>query len=433
VVSSLATSAHAARAEALHGAWIGVLLLWLINILKNIDRVLMGVLAPSVKVDFALSDAQLGMLPLAFSLAYAIAGMPFGRLADTYARTGLIAVAVAFWSVMTAVCGVANNFWILFGGRVGTAIGEAGYLPAAITMISDYFSPRLRNLAIGLLFSGSAVGVFAGLSLGGWLAQNYGWRTAFLGLGLPGLLLAAVAWFLLRDPPRGQTDTLHYEGARENSWWTALQALARNRLYVWILIASAFNTYAHLGMVQWLPSFFQRSHHMSIASLGIGFGTAFSLGMLLGHLCGGAVSSRVGHGGVFAPLKLSIWCNVLAVPVYLLALWLPNPTSSLGMIMFGTFLVALVHPAQATAEQNALSPHLRGIGHASKALAVSIVTGFLPYFVGVMSDGFEPAAGEDSLRWALSIGLLAQFVAALAGWRAYTIGRGWETSAKPTP
>ena len=171
------------------------------------DRQVMSILLEDLRAEFLLDDTQLGLLSgLAFALFYSVLGIPLARLADRSSRINIIAVCVAIWSVMTALCGAAQNFVQLFLGRVGVGVGEAGSSPPSHSMIADYFAPNERSLALAVVMMGASFGSLFGLVLGGFVAESYGWRMAFVAAGVPGLLLAAVLKISIREPVRGGLD-----------------------------------------------------------------------------------------------------------------------------------------------------------------------------------------------------------------------------------
>lgn len=424
---------QALLAGALPGAWLALFLVCASNVLKNVDRVLLGVLAPGIKADFKLTDTEIGMLSMAFAVAYAVFGVPIGRAADRFSRRRIIAGVTTVWSLATAACGVALSYPALFLGRMGVAIGEAGLLPAAYSLVSDFFPARLRNLGLGLLNCSSSIGVAAGLALGGWLS-HFGWRTAFIVLGLPGILVATAILVFLPEPKRGSLDEIKSAPKPARAGFlSAFVALMRNPLYLWIVVTAAFNTFSAVGMVQWLPSFFQRVHGMSLAAVGVGFGTAFGMGMLLGQLCGAALATYIGRHGVFRPLTIAIWSNLLLVPAYLTALWVPNPWMSMGMILVAAFLGALPHPAISAASQSSLPAELRGLGQATLGLMVALVgMGFGPLLIGMISDAVAALGVADPLRYALSAAQVVFVVAALAAWGAYWLGHSRSGAVRET-
>ena len=155
-----------------------------------IDRQILAILLPSIKAEFGVGDGMLGFLAgTAFAIFYATLGLPIALLADRWNRRNLIALSLALWSGMTALSGVAANVGQLALARIGVGVGEAGCSPAAHSMISDYYPPEKRASAMGIFTLGISAGIMIAFLAGGWVAQNIGWRQAFLLVGLPGVLL----------------------------------------------------------------------------------------------------------------------------------------------------------------------------------------------------------------------------------------------------
>ncbi|MEO0320634.1 MAG: MFS transporter, partial [Pseudomonadota bacterium] len=174
-----------------------------------LDRQIMGILAPAIKGEFGLSDTQLGLLSgIAFAILYTTLGIPIARLADRHNRVTIIALSLAVWSGFTALCGIAQNFSQLILARIGVGIGEAGGTPPAHALISDYFPKEARAGALAIYSMGIPIGITIAYLGGGWIVQNFDWRTAFLGLGIPGVLLAIILRLVVREPERGLIDRI---------------------------------------------------------------------------------------------------------------------------------------------------------------------------------------------------------------------------------
>jgi MFS family permease len=400
--------------------------------LNFIDRMALAAFLPAIKREFLLTDSRAAMLSASFALMYAACAVPLGRLADKYPRRAIISLTAVLWSVATAACGFAQSYWSLFAGRIAVAMGEAGYIPASFSMISDLFPPARRNIAVGVLGAAVTVGGALGIILGGGLASAYGWRIAFLIIGVPGLLVAFFAGRFLREPERGATDSPGVTPSRPESLaldshglGAALASLARNRVFIWIFLTSACNAYCHLGIVQWLPSYFERTQHFSMAVIGAAFGTTFGLGLGLGGLIGGILAAKLARRHVFDSLRLCIVSNALLVPGFLIVLWTANPRLAIGASLASTFLGALGHAAMSAGAQNAVAPHLRGLAQGVLMIGASIVgMGAGPLIVGLLSDAFAGTLGSaQGLRYALSMSLGIFAFAGLSGWQAYRTGR----------
>src|SRR5262245_16697607 len=170
------------------------------------DRAVFSVLAQSIKVEFKLTDLEVSAFSLGFAGLYAFFGIPFGRIAERTHRLRLIAVVTAIWSAMTALCGMAQNFWHMLFARFGVGLGEAGFLSPVGSLVADHFPAKRRASMMSLVMLGTPVGTFLGALIAGWAAGHWGWRAAFYTLGLPGFLAALFVWFALREPPRGLVD-----------------------------------------------------------------------------------------------------------------------------------------------------------------------------------------------------------------------------------
>jgi MFS family permease len=185
--------------------WYVLGLLTLTSAFSVADRLVFGILVQDIKAEFDLSDFELGLLGgLAFSLIYVIAGFPAARLADRSTRKNIVATAIAFWSLMTAACGMATGFWTLFAARTGVGVGEGCSGPSSQSLVADYFTRGELAKAMGFLTIGASMGTAGGLIIGGQLAEIFDWRWAFILMGLPGLLLGGIIYLTVREPLRGR-------------------------------------------------------------------------------------------------------------------------------------------------------------------------------------------------------------------------------------
>src|SRR5215217_884160 len=293
------TTAKPAEVERIPAhSWYALGVLTLVYVLNFLDRVLVFILLPPIQREMKFSDFQLGLLGSAsFAIFYTLLGVPFGRMADRVKRKRLIAGGLAVWSLFSGLTGFAGGFWSLFLCRVMVGVGEATLGPAALSLLSDYFPPRMRATVQGVYSSGVAIGSGAAFFLGGWIGQSYGWRWAFYLLGFPGLLLAAVAFFL-REPPRGRTEVAAVR-YRPEDWKVLFRSVPLRYLYVgYALFGLASN---NLGI--WVPTFFVRVHGMSLALIGTAAGIlSVAVGVPV-TILGGSLSDRfrrLGRGGRMA-------------------------------------------------------------------------------------------------------------------------------------
>ncbi len=214
--------------------WYALALLAVANFINYMDRMILSVVLEDVKVEFALSDTQLGLLAgFAFAIFYGTVGIFIARLADRTNRTRIVAISMLLWSGVTAATGAVQNFWQLFLARVAIGVGEAGVIPTANALLADYFTPARRSLALGIFSAGATVGLMAGLSLGGWVAELYGWRWSFVVAGLPGHWLR---WFGKRCvSPAGECRMAWFRSRRRIHRYRRPFAsfCQRKRIYTW--------------------------------------------------------------------------------------------------------------------------------------------------------------------------------------------------------
>jgi len=390
-----------------------LVMLTLVSTLNFIDRQLLSILLEPIKAEFHLSDTQLGFLTgFAFAIFYSIMGIPLARLADSGNRSRLIAIVIIVWSVMTALCGLTVGFTSLLLARIGVGIGESGSAPAVQSQLADYFEPRRRASMIGLQSTGVYLGILFGFLLGGWINQYLGWRTAFMTLGIPGVVFAVIFWLTVREPPRGVVENVTDTG-RTPPVWVTLRHLWSVRSYRHIPFAVSFYAFVAYGSMGWGPAFFMRTHHLTTGEIGtwlaLSAGVAGGLGCYFGGVLSDYIVNRTGDArwhmwlpalfiGGSIPLQFIIYLSPTALPALLTtaAVWF------LGNTWLG--------PAQATLQG------LAGLRMRAMALAVMLFLnnligqGLGPQIVGMLSDYMRRTQGPDSLRYAL---LVAVVVASL--------------------
>ena len=275
--------------------WYALGILVLVFTSSHVDRQIMGILLEPIKQDLGASDTQMGFLiGLTFALFYATLGMPIAMLADRGNRRNIIALAITIWSGMTAVCGLAQSFFQLVVARIGVGIGEAGSSPPSHSMISDMFPLKQRGTAMGIYAIGVNLGLLIAYLAGGWMSENWGWRTTFIVVGLPGLAIALLMRFTVAEPERGGSDKL--DGLAPKVQASAPPFLSVVK-YMWstpatrhAVFGSSLAGFVGYGMVLWLPAFFVRSHGLSQTEVG------FTLALM---------SGVVGGTGTFVAGKLA--------------------------------------------------------------------------------------------------------------------------------
>jgi MFS family permease len=383
--------------------WYALAILTLAQACHALDRSIIGLVLEPVRREFNLTDTQLGFLAgLAYGLAFSIAALPMGLLGDRFNRRNMLACVLVLWSGLTALCGFARSYTFLVLARIAVATAEAGGPPTGMSLISDYFSRRQRTTAIGIWYLSAAIGIVLTFVLGGYVAQHYGWRSAFFLAGLPGLVMAIVIIFSLREPPRGGSDPV-----------TALEATPSLATAVMIVLRrpSVLNSVAGITIVAatisssstWMPSFLIRHHGFTISQAGnataIGFGGCCAIGglgaaFLSDRLANASGRFRPGQAALvaafaaFGALFLSIALMLVRTPHATIVLLCCYCLLCQGPIAPANGLVMTLLPAR-----------VRGFAVAIIQLSANLVGyGLGPTLVGVISDHI---GGNDSLRWGL--------------------------------
>ena len=372
-----------------------------------LDRAGISILVEPIKADLGLSDAQIGVLTgFAFSLTYALFGIPLARITDTGNRVRLLAVCMAVWSIATAIAGLVTNFVQMVLTRIVVGIGEAGGFPASNSLVGDLYSPETRTRGMSWMQMSIAAGSWLGLIAVGYVAQGYGWRAAFLAMGVPGLLVAALIWFTLPEPPRGRFAKQASASPAPANWMTSIRAVLARRTIRHLLIGFAIISFCGSGANAWLGAFFMRSHELTVAGVGT----------LLGSVGGVAALAGAGLGVVAGPMLIErdrrweIWCPMLAfgvlVPVYLCLFLVSNLVVASVALGITILLFNLTSGFVLSSLQSVLPADVRGMGVAMLMLAVNLIGGGTgPLLVGMLSDYWTPSLGEESLRYAMVAGI----------------------------
>ena len=257
---------------------------------SHVDRQIMGILGQPIKESLMISDTQLGLLTgIMFAVFYATLGMPMAMWADRNNRRNLISFSVFLWSLMTALCAAASNFMQLLLLRIGVGVGEAGSNPPSHSMIADLYPPERRSTAMAIFGTGINWGILIGFLVGGWINEWYGWRVAFLVVGLPGILLALAVQFTVKEPPRGYSEALKTE-SKPPRFWTVVGFMWRSPVLRHVVIAGALVSFAGYASVIWVPIYLVRIHEMSTGEVGSYLALLIGVGGAIGIYLGGRIA-----------------------------------------------------------------------------------------------------------------------------------------------
>lgn len=393
-------------------------LLTIVYALNFIDRQILVVLQESIKIDMGLSDAQLGLLTgFAFAIFYVSVGIPIARWADSGNRKNIVAGAVAIWSGMTAISGLTQNYFQLLLARIGVGIGEAGGSPPSHSILSDYYPAKERGRAMAIYSMGVYIGILVGYGIGGWVNQHYGWRIAFFAVGIPGLLIALLVKFTIREPIRGLAD-----GNTKKESPTFKQTL--NRLWQlhsfrFFTVAAGLTAFVSYGVGNFLPSFLVRTHGFTPVEVGTSLMLTSGVGGALGTFMGGYFADKFGASDMRWYLWVPAIPAIFGPPLIMASMFVVDSNTALALLFVSTVLGALYLGPVIALTHTLVTPGMRAMASAILFFILNLIgLGLGPLTVGLISDGLAPSLGSDSLRYAIAavslVGLLSMICFYLA-------------------
>ena len=372
-----------------------------------IDRQIIAILSPAIKADLGLSDTQLGFLKgFAFALFYATLGIPIARLADKHNRVTIVSVALAIWSGMTALCGAAGNFAQLAAARIGVGVGEAGCTPPIHSLIADYFAKEQRATAIAIYSLGLPLGTVFSFLAGGWIAAEFGWRWAFVFVGLPGVALALLVKATIREPVRGAADGRQNETPAESPPIPdAVKQLWRIRSYRSLSYAAALATFCGFGLSMWIVDFLFRTHELHYQDMTLQLALIIGVGGAIGTFAGGAIVDRLGGTDARIYMTCPAYATLLAIPFFVLAVWAGSSTLVFMAFFPVYFLTGMLTAPFFTLVQNLSPLRLRAFSAAFFMFLLNAFGfGLGPLVVGAVSDALTPDLGAArALQWGMCI------------------------------
>lgn len=407
-----------------------LLMLTVVYIFNFIDRQILVVLQESIKRDLELSDTQLGLLSgLSFAIFYVLLGIPIARLADKSNRKNIITASLVIWSGMTAACGMVQNFYHLLLARIGVGVGEAGCSPPAHAMISDYFSSKKRATALSVYSMGIYIGILFGFSLGGWLDSEYGWRIAFLSLGLPGVVFALIFFFSVKEPQRkltkanqNQIGASHKQLKSEKGNEGIIEVfifLFSKKSFLYLSLAAGLHTFSTYALGNWLPSFLSRIHGLPSREIGLYAGLIIGLAGATGTIIGGFMADRLSRNDKSWYIKVSAYGAILALP-FLVTFYFHSSIEVVLTALFIGYACISTFLGPSIAITHSLVPsHMRAFSSSVLFLVLNLVgLGLGPLTVGIISDYLQPELQEQSLRWALASTLFVSLIAIVLFFKA---------------
>ncbi|HWW66241.1 MAG TPA: MFS transporter [Sphingomonadaceae bacterium] len=383
-----------------------------------LDRNIINLALDDIKADMHFSDTELGLVAgFGFSGIQLLVGIPAARWADRSDRRLIITLAVALWSAMTVVCATAASGVQFVLGRIGVGVGESTS-PAYHSMLSDLFTKNQRGRAIAVFALGAPVATLVGFPLMGLVQQAYGWRTAFLAAGLPGLLLALVVFFTVRDP-RGRSAA---GPAREQAppLGEAFRTLFDRKSFMFVMFGFALGGFGSGAFNVWGPTFLARVHHLNPAQIGASLGMAAGLAGLVGGICGGVVVDLLSHryGDKWKIVPIAITSTLKAPTIFLIvfAPWLEISLAGIALLaFFSTFefapIIAVI--------QSILPRRVRALGSSVNGFVGSLIAlGLGPLFVGMVNDYLTPTYGSGVIIYSIAAAASICLLGAASLWLA---------------
>lgn len=396
-----------------------LVILTLVYVVNYLDRQILGILLPQIQKEFALTDADLGLLGgTAFAILYATLGVPLAIIADRVNRRNVVAVSLAVFSFMTFISGYAMSFIQLLLARIGTGIGEAGTGPSINSMISDLYPPEKRASALSFYSAGLNIGLFVGFFGGGWIAEHYGWRNALVAAGIPGLILAVVLVMTVAEPRRGLADRMVDDKSTPGVFAVA-KYLWDLKSIRWLAIATALSSFGGYAGIFLIPKFLIVSHHMNLVQVSITLALLTGIPGAIGTYLAGVFADRWGKKDIRWYLYIPIIATFLSAsfaPIFYLSS--STPVALAAAIVPVTMGATFVGPALAIT-QGLVPLRMRAQSVAILLFVLNMIgLGLGPLTIGYISDLLRPALGEDSLRYALMFSIVTGLAGAFCYWRS---------------
>lgn len=401
--------------------WYVLAILTIVYALNIADRFSISTLIEPIRLELHLSDSGVAFLTgVALAVFYVTVGMPVAALADRSNRRNILVTSLALWSGMTAVCGLAQNYWQLLLARFAVGVGEAGGTPPSTSILADKFSPARRPMALTIFALGACLGAWLGSSIAGAVAERSGWRAAFLVLGMPGVAVAFLVWLTVREPRRGQLDDTNISG-QPGSLVTTLRFVAQQRSAVHLILGGSVATFWSWGLMWWTPTFLQRSHHLSVGQAGALLGPMHLYAGTAGTLLAGWLMSRRIATDPRNVTRLLGWVTALTTVPSIILYWVP--TERAATVLLWVFVPAVyfyIGPILGLL-QNVMPANMRATACAILLFVANVANLVLaPQIIGWLSDWFASSfgAGQESLRWALLLLAPTGFWAAWHLWKS---------------
>lgn len=410
---------HQSTTKRARAAWWTLGVLTFVSILDWADRALISVIAEPLRHEFELSDTELGFsMAFAFGIIRVFIGIPVGRLADTHNRRNILASALAIWSVMTVVFGMARNYTQLILARVVIGAGTTGAYPPTVSMISDLFPLRKRGFAMGIFNTGSVIGFSLGMAVGAMIVELYSWRAAMIAFGLFGMVLAVLLFLILKEPLRRDSKGEEITTVEPPPLRTVLRFMLSQRSLFHLIVAFSLVNIMDAVSGFWTISFYVRSHGMSIGDAGTALGVVWVVAGLAGVLLGGYLLDYLGRRDIRWHSWMLCGVALLSIPPWLLAFLSPSVTLALTGSFLSTLVFSMWYAPLQTLFTGLVGSQMRAVAYSTLSIFLYLAYSLGPIITGFVSEQLAPTAGDDSLRYALVASLGLQVWAAWHFYRA---------------
>ena len=382
--------------------YYALVLLTIVYTFNFVDRQLLAILQETIKADLQLSDSQLGLLTgVAFAVFYVTAGIPIARWADRGNRRNIISLSLFLWSLMTAVSGFVQNYAQLVLARIGVGVGEAGGSPPSHSIISDIFPPESRASALGFYSTGVNIGILFGFLLGGWLNEIFGWRTAFMVVGAPGILLAIIVRMTLAEPIRGLSENREASDDK-SSFKYVVKLLWQTASFRHLALAAGLNAFVSYAISSWVASFMIRIHGMSTGELGTWLALIIGVFGAIGVFGGGILADRLAKKDKRWYAWLPALTGLISLPFTIMFFTIDNAYSALLCFVIPSTLANLYLGSVLATTHGLVGLRMRAMASAILFLILNVIgLGLGPWIIGMLSDYLSDSYQHESLRYAM--------------------------------
>jgi MFS family permease len=385
--------------------WYALGVMLLIYACQTLDRNILSVVIEPIKHEFQASDRAMGVLAgIAFGVAFSVCALPMGYLVDRVNRRNMLAIIVLIWSALTTLSGLATSYWSLLIARMGIGAAESGASPTSMSIVSDYFNSQQRASAIGVYYLSTALGIALSLLVGGYVADRFGWRAAFLTAGPPGFLLSLLLFLTLREPARGGAEAQVRPDAAAPPFLVTLRAILSLRAIQHLLVGVTFATFTTAGILIWAVSFLVRTHGFGLKTAAMTVAMATGIFQSLGTVLVGTLTDRIwGPSLSGRAIMPGILCFLL-VPGGVAMTATSNPTVAVCMLCVNCMLLGgWMGPAYSLA-LSLVAPRMRGTMMSTQQICINLIgSGLGPVFTGTVSDAL---GGQRGLANAIMITML---------------------------